>query len=77
MGQFSDPASLLMMAGAAMLLLWMLAPGGKGYRQERARAETEYRSKVAGIKSKHRGYRRAVRSTVGAVQRGAQAVQAA
>jgi hypothetical protein len=76
MGQFSDPASLLMMAGAALLLVWMMMPGGKGYRQERAKAETEYRSKVAGIKSRHKGYKRIARGTAGAVQRGLTAATA-
>lgn len=57
------------------LVLWMLSrPGGKGYREDRERAETQYRSTVAGIKSKHRGYRRVARGAVSGVKRGAAAV---
>ena len=75
MGLFEDPMSMLMVAGGALLLLWAMMPGGKGYRQERDRAAAQYQSTVSGIKSKHRGYRRVTRAAGGALQRGAQAVQ--
>lgn len=75
LGLFEDPMSMLLLAGGALLLWMVLAPGGKGYHQERDRAAAQYRTTVAGIKSKHRGYRRLTRGAAGAVGRGALAVQ--
>jgi hypothetical protein len=59
------------------VVLWMLSrPGGRAYHQERARAESEYQSKVSGIKARHKGYKRVARSASTAVQRGLQAATA-
>ncbi len=63
MGQlgFADPMSLTLMAAAAILLLWMWAPGGSEYKKELRAAKTAYEDRVTRARGEHRGYKRAAK----------------
>lgn len=76
MGQFESPMTWALIAGLAVLGLWLAAPGGKEHREAQRRLKESYHKQSAQLRSKHRGYRRVVRGAAGAVQRGVQAVQA-
>lgn len=81
LGLFEDPMSWMLLAGVGVLLMWMAAPGGREYREGKAKLEQQtrqtYQRQLAYLKAKSRGYRRVARGVTGAVARGATAVHGA
>jgi hypothetical protein len=72
LGQFGmDPMTLALLAGGLLLVYYMVAPGGSGYRQKKAALAGEYSSKVAALRSKERGYKRVARGATRRLAAGA------
>jgi hypothetical protein len=72
-----DPATMALLAGALVLTMWMVAPGGKEYHRERERLRETYQRGVRRLKGESRGYRRIARGTVRAAERGVLAAKTA
>jgi hypothetical protein len=70
LGQF-DPMTLGLVLGGLVLAYMLMAPGGKGYRQEVASAKSAYTARIAKARSTHRGYKRVARGTTQRLAAGA------